>query len=165
VIDIGLFVNPTGTLADIQIKDVKEAAEHLGQRLHIANVSSPSDMDAAFVMLGQLQVGGVLVGTDPIFAINQHQLTTLMARYRIPAIYNIREYCEAGGLMSYGASLANTWSEAGVYVARILKGEKPADLPVQLPTKFELVVNLKTANALGIQIPRPLLARADEVIE
>jgi putative ABC transport system substrate-binding protein len=165
VTDIGLLVNPTGTLAKIQIKDMGEAVQRLGLRLHVANVSSQGEIDAAFAALNQLKVGALLVGTDPIFAAYRDQHIALTARYKIPAIYNIREYCEAGGLMSYGASLANTWSQAGIYVARILKGEKPADLPVVQPTKFELVINLKTAKAIGLTVPSSLLARADEVIE
>jgi putative tryptophan/tyrosine transport system substrate-binding protein len=165
VTDIGLLVNPSGTLAEIQIKDVREAVQSLGQRLHVENVSSQGELDSAFSAFSQFKVGAVLVGTDPIFAIYRDQLIALAARHKIPAIYNLREYCEAGGLMSYGASLANTWSQAAVYVTRILKGEKPADLPVMQPTKFELVINLKTAKALGLSIPPTLLALTDEVIE
>jgi ABC-type uncharacterized transport system substrate-binding protein len=165
VTDIGLLVNPTGTLAEIQINDVREAIQRMGQRLHLANVSSAGEIDAAFATMNQLKVGALLVGTDPIFALHRDQLAALTARYKIPAIYNVREYCEAGGLMSYGASIAKTWYQAGVYAARILKGEKPADLPVMQPTNFELVINLKTAKALGLTVPPALLARADEVIE
>ena len=165
VTDIGLFVNPTGTLAKIQIKDMSEAVQRLGLRLHVANVSSQGEIDAAFAALSHLKVGALLVGTDPIFATYRDQLIALTARYKIPAIYNLREYCEAGGLMSYGASLANTWSQASIYVTRILKGEKPADLPVVQPTKFDLVINLKTAKTLGLTVPPVLLTSADEVIE
>jgi putative ABC transport system substrate-binding protein len=165
VTDIDLFVNPTGTLAKIQTKDMDEAVQKLGLRLHVANVSSPGELDAAFATISQLKVGALLVGTDPIFANLRDQLIALTARYKIPAIYNLRGYCEAGGLMSYGASIVDTWSQAGLYVARILKGEKPADLPVVQPTKFELVINLKTAKALGLTMPPQIVARADEVIE
>ena len=165
VTDFGLLVNPAGTLAEIQIKDVREAIQRLGQRLHVANVSSGGEIDAAFATMSQLKVGALIVGTDPIFAFYRDQLAALTARYKIPAIYNVREYCEVGGLMSYGASIANTWYQAGVYIARILKGEKPADLPVMQPTNFELIINLKTAKALGLTVPPQLLARADEVIE
>jgi putative tryptophan/tyrosine transport system substrate-binding protein len=165
VTDIGLLVNPTGTLAEMQIKDAKEATQRLGQRLHVINASSGGEIDAAFATISQLNVGALFVGTDPIFASYRDQLAALTARYKIPAIYNIREYCEAGGLMSYGASLTNTWYQAGVYVTRILKGEKPADLPVMQPTNFELVINLKTAKALGLTVPPQLLTRADEIIE
>ena len=165
ITDIGLLVNPTGTLADVQIKDMKEAVEGLSRRLQVANVSSESEIDAAFAALSQSKVGALVIGTDPIFALYRGQIIALAARYKIPAIYNIREYCEVGGLMSYGASLTDTWRQAAIYVSRVLKGEKPANLPVLLPTKFELVINLKTAKALGITVPDTLLARADEVIE
>jgi putative ABC transport system substrate-binding protein len=160
--DIGLLVNPTGTLAEIQIKELKEAAEQLGQRVHVLNVSNQGEIDAAFAIM---KVDALLSGADPIFAVHRAQIVALAARYKIPAIYTIREYCEIGGLMSYGASLSNSWSQAGLYVTRILKGEKPADLPVMQPSKFELVINLKTAKALGLTISPSLIARADEVIE
>jgi ABC-type uncharacterized transport system substrate-binding protein len=160
--DIGLLVNPTGTMAEIQIKELKEAAEKLGQRVHVLNVSNQGEIDAAFATM---KVDTLLSGADPIFAVHRAQIVALAARYKIPAIYTIREYCEIGGLMSYGASLSNSWSQAGVYVTRILKGEKSADLPVMQPSKFELVINLKTAKALGLTISPSLIARADEVIE
>jgi putative ABC transport system substrate-binding protein len=163
--DIGLLVNPAGTLAEVQIRDVKEAIEGAVLRLHVANVSSESEIDAAFAALSQSKLGALVIGTDPIFATYRGQIIALAARYEIPAIYNIREYCEVGGLMSYGASLTDTWRHAAIYVSRILKGEKPADLPVLQPTKFELVINLKTAKALRLTVPAGLLARADEVIE
>jgi putative ABC transport system substrate-binding protein len=165
ITDIGLLVNPTGTLADAQINDMKEAVEGLSRRLQVANVSSESEIDTAFAALSQSKVGALVIGTDPIFALYRGQIIALAARYKIPAIYNIREYCEVGGLMSYGASLTDTWRQAAIYVSRVLKGEKPANLPVLQPTKFEWVINLKTAKALGISLPPPLLARADEVIE
>jgi putative tryptophan/tyrosine transport system substrate-binding protein len=165
ITDIGLLVNPTGTLADVQIKDMKEAVEGLSRRLQVANVSSESEIDAAFAALSQSKVGALVIGTDPIFALYRGQIIALAARYKIPAIYNIREYCEVGGLMSCGASLTDTWRQAAIYVSRVLKGEKPANLPVLQPTKFELVINLKTAKALGITVPPTLLATADEVIE
>ena len=165
VTDFGLLVNPTGTLAQIQIKDVREAIQVLGQRLHVANVSSGGEIEGAFTAMSKLKVGALLVGTDPIFPLYRDQLIALAARYKIPTIYNNGEYCKVGGLISYGASIYNTWSQAGGYVARILKGDKPADLPVMQPTKFELAINLKTAKALGLTVPPTLLARADEVIE
>jgi hypothetical protein len=157
-------VNPTGTLADVQIKDMKEAVEGLSKRLQVANVSSESEIDAAFAALRQSKVGALVIGTDPIFTLYRGQIIALAARYKISAIYNIREYCEVGGLMSYGASLTDTLRQAAIYVSRVLKGEKPANLPVLQPTKFELVINLKTAKALGITVPDTLLTRADEVI-
>ena len=165
VTDIGLLVNPAGTLAETQVKDMKEAVQRLGQRLHIANVSSQGEIDAAFAAISQLKVGALVVGTDPIFATSRGQLIALAARYKIPAIYNLREYSEAGGLMSYGGSITDAWRQASVYVSCILNGEKPADLPVIQPTKFELTINLKTAKALGLTVPPQLLARADQVIE
>jgi putative ABC transport system substrate-binding protein len=163
--DIGLLINPAGTLAETQIKDMKAAVQGFGQRLHVANVSSQSEFDAAFRAMAQLKVGALVVGTDPIFAGTRGQLIALAARYKIPTIYSIREYAKAGGLISYGASLTDAWRQAAVYVSRILKGQKPADLPVLQPTKFELVINLKTAKAIGLTMPPKLLARADEVIE
>ena len=165
VVDIGLLVNPSGTLAEIQIKDAREAIQRAGQRLHVANVSSQAEMDAAFVAISNLKVGALIIGTDPIFAAYRGQLTALAARYKIPTVYSVREYCEAGGLISYGASVTDAWRQAAIYVSRILRGEKPTDLPVIQPTNFELVINLKTAKALGLTIPPQLLTRADEVIE
>jgi putative tryptophan/tyrosine transport system substrate-binding protein len=165
VTDIALLVNPTGTLAETQIKDTKEAVQKLGQRFHVANVSSQGEIDAAFAAISQSKVGALVVGTDPIFATSRGQLIALAARYRIPTIYNLLEYSEAGGLMSYGGSFTDACRQAAVYVSRILKGEKPADLPVIQPTKFELIINLKTAKALGLTVSPQLLARADELID
>jgi putative ABC transport system substrate-binding protein len=165
VTDVGLLVNPKGTLAEIQIKDAGDATHILGQRLHVVNVGSESEIDAAFATISQMKVGALLVGTDPIFGLHRDQLVALTARYKIPAIYGLRDYPAVGGLMSYGGSRADTWQQAGAYVGRILKGEKPADLPVVQPTKFELVINLKTAKALGLAVPSGLLVAADEVIE
>jgi len=163
--DIGLLINPTGTLAEDQIRDMSEAVQRMGERLHVENVTGPNDIDAAFAALSRSTVGALVIGTDPIFAVVRPQLATLTPRYRIPAIHNGREYCEASGLMSYGASLPDSWRQASIYVARILRGEKPTNLPVMLPTKFELAINLKTAKALGLTVPPSLLATADEVIE
>jgi putative ABC transport system substrate-binding protein len=165
VTDIGLLVNPKGTLAEIQIKEVEEATHIFGLRLHVANVSSEGEIDAAFAAFSQMKIGALIVGTDPVFGRRRDQLVTLTARYKIPTIYGLRDYPAVGGLMSYGSSRADTSKQAGVYVARILNGKKPADLPVMQPTKFELVINLKTAKALGLEVPSTLLARADEVIE
>jgi putative tryptophan/tyrosine transport system substrate-binding protein len=165
VTDIGLLVNPASTMAELQIKDVAEVARRSGLRLHVANISSETEVDTAFADFAQSKVGALVVGTDPIFAFVQRQLTAMAARYRIPTIYNIREYCEVGGLMSYGASFTDALRQGGTYVARIIKGEKPSDLPVLQPTKFELVINLKAAKAMGLTVPAQLLARADEVIE
>jgi putative ABC transport system substrate-binding protein len=162
-IDIGLLVNPTGALAKMEIKEMSEATQKLGQHLHIANVSNEDEINTAMAAMSQQNVGALVIGTNPIFGIYRDQLVALMARYKIPAIHNGREYCEAGGLMSYGASLTEAFRQASIYVARILKGD--TNLPVMLPTKFELVINLKTAKTLGISIPQSLLTSADEVIE
>ena len=160
--DVGLLVNPTGTIAEVQVREAKEAAQKLGQRIHIANAGSQDEIDAAFAAM---KVGALVVGLDPIFATRRTQIISLAARNRIPAVYGVREYCDQGGLASYGASLSGSWSQAALYVTRILKDEKPGDLPVMQPAKFELVINLKTAKALNLSIARSLIARADDVIE
>ncbi|HET8543227.1 MAG TPA: ABC transporter substrate-binding protein, partial [Pseudolabrys sp.] len=161
-VDVGLLVNPTGTLAEVQVKEAKEAAQKLGQRIHVANAGSQGEIDAAFAAM---KVGALVVGLDPIFATLRTQIISLAARNRIPTVYGVREYCDLGGLASYGASVSGSWSQAALYVTRILKGEKPGDLPVMQPAKFELVINLKTAKALNLSIARSLIARADDVIE
>ena len=165
VTDVALLVNPNNAQAEIQIKDAGAAAHILGQRLHVVNASSEGEFDAAFAAIRQLKAGALLVGADSGFTLHRDQLAALAARYKIPAMYPNRDYPVAGGLMSYGASMTDTWRQAGVYAGRILKGSKPADLPIAQPTKFELVINLKTAKALGINVPPTLLTRADEVIE
>jgi putative tryptophan/tyrosine transport system substrate-binding protein len=166
VSDVGLLVNPKGTLADVQIKEATVAARALGLSLHVVNAISESEFDEAFATMGRLKVGAYLASTDPLFGFNGRGLhITKALPYGIPAICNGRVDAVAGGLVSYGADLPDTWRQAGVYVGRILKGEKPSDLPVVQPTKFELVINLKTAKQLGIEIPPTLLNRADEVIE
>jgi putative tryptophan/tyrosine transport system substrate-binding protein len=162
---IGVLVNPNSPLAQIQLSDLQAAARISGQRIYVANAGSELEFEAAFAALVQQSVGALLVSTDPLFGSARDRLVALAAREKIPAIYALREYAAAGGLMSYGASQADSYRQAGIYTARILKGEKPADLPVMQPTKFELVVNLKTAKALGLTISESFLLRADEVIE
>lgn len=166
VSNVALLVNPKGTLAEFQIGEAKAAAQALGLALHIINANSESEFDEAFATMSRLKVGAFLPSTDPLFGLNGRGLHIAMAyRYGIPAISNGREDAVAGSLLSYGPNKSDTWRQAGVYVGRILKGEEPSSLPIVQPTKFELVINLKAAKQLGIDVPPTLLARADEVIE
>jgi putative ABC transport system substrate-binding protein len=162
---IALLVNPNNTNAEPMIRDVQEAARAKGVQLAILKAGSESEIDAAFAALVQLHTGALVIGADALFFSGRDQLVALASGHSVPAIYDAREYADAGGLISYGASLTGTYRQAGIYAGRTLKGEKPADLPVQQPTTFELVVNLKTAHSLGLTIPPSILARADEVIE
>ena len=159
------LVNPSSPAIEVYLKGVAEAAKALGIEIHVLKASAESEIDEAFVSLASLRVGGVLVPNEPFLDSQRERITMLAARYGVPALYNLRECVIAGGLASYGASLPELYRRSAVYAGRILKGEKPADLPVQLPTKFEFLINLKAAKALGITIPPLLLARADEVIE
>jgi putative tryptophan/tyrosine transport system substrate-binding protein len=162
---IAVLLNPKGADVDLQKRDIDEAARAVGQAIHVLNASSERDIHAAFETLSALKAGGLLVAANPFFNSRREQIVTLSVHYRVPAIYEVREYAVAGGLMSYGTSLPDAYRQVGVYAARILNGEKPADLPVMQATKFEFVINLKTAKALSIDVPPMLLARADEVIE
>jgi putative ABC transport system substrate-binding protein len=164
--DVALLVNPKGTLAERQVRDATEAANMLGQHLHVLNTSSVSDIDTAFATMGQLKVGAFIVSTDPFFGfIGRDRILTQARSYKMPGIYNGRTELGISGLISYGPKLADTWQQAGLYAGHILKGEKPSDLPVMQPTRFEMVINLKTAKELELTIPTTLLGLADEVIE
>jgi putative tryptophan/tyrosine transport system substrate-binding protein len=162
---IGLLVNPNSFDNEADRKEVQAAAASSGQPLVVVEVKNASDIDAAFATLVQRCVGAVMTGAGAFFFSNRKQIVALATRYRLPSSFDVRVGVEAGGLMSYGPSIAGAYHEAGIYVARILKGERPADLPVVQSTKFEFVINLKTAEALGITMPPNLLALADDVIE
>ena len=162
---VGVLVNPTYPVSAAQLKEVQEAAANINVRLIVANASADRDFESAFALLVQQGAGALLVAADPFFYSRRDQIVGLAARYAIPAIYEWREYAFAGGLMSYGTSVTDAYRLAGVYTGRVLKGEKPAELPVMQTTKFDFVINLKTAKALGLDVPIGMSAGADEVIE
>jgi putative tryptophan/tyrosine transport system substrate-binding protein len=162
---IGILINPTNPAAESRWQDLQVAARTLERNIHIVNASRESDLETAFATLIQQRADALLVSTDSFFTSQRDRLVALAGRHALPAIYPWREFVEAGGLASYGPSINEVYRQVGIYTARILKGEKPADLPFLRPTKFELVINLKTATALGLTIPQLILGRADEVIE
>jgi putative ABC transport system substrate-binding protein len=163
---VALLVNPANPVAATVSKDLQAVADTLGVRLHVLHASTEADFEAAFATAVQLRAAAlVITAADPVFGSYAAQLGALALRHRVPAIYQYREFAAAGGLMSYGGYTTDTYRLGGVYTGRILKGEKPADLPVVQSTKVELIINLKTAKALGITVPLPLSGRADEIIE
>jgi putative tryptophan/tyrosine transport system substrate-binding protein len=162
---VGVLLNPSFPPAERQLQDIEEAARSVDQRIVIAKAGTDAELDAAFATLIKASVGGLLVGADPYFDTRREQIVAFAQQQRLPAIYQFREFAVAGGLLSYGIDVVDAYRQYGVYTARILKGARPADLPVLQPTKFELVINLKTARALGVKISDNLLSLADEVIE
>ena len=163
---IALLINPASpALSEPTTKDAQAAARTLGVNIHVLHAKTALDFERVFATVVQLQAGGLVIGADTIFTGRAQELAALALRHRVPAIYQYPEFTEAGGLMSYGGSIRDTFHQVGVYVGRILKGEKPADLPVAQLTKVDLVINVKTAKAFGLTVPPALLARADEVIE
>ena len=162
---IGILINPNSPDAVLEAADVQAAVQAIGEHISVLEATNSEEIDKAFATLGQLKLDGLLVNPDPVFLPRRSQIVALAARYAVPAIYYAREYVAAGGLMSYGGSFLWVYRQCGIYVARILKGEKPADLPVMQPTKFELVINARTVKALGLSVPNTLLATADEIIE
>jgi putative ABC transport system substrate-binding protein len=162
---IGLMVNPNNANAEDVTREVGAAASTIGVEIEVVRASDSRGIESAFAALARNKVDALVVGADPFFYNRRLQIATLATRHTIPAVYNVREYAEVGGLMSYGTSLTEGWRQVAIYTSRILRGEKPADLPVVRSTKFELVINLPTARAIGLEISPTLLARADEVIE
>jgi putative ABC transport system substrate-binding protein len=162
---IALLVNPTHPAAESITRGAQEAASAIGLQLRVLHASTEGEFDTAFATLAEHKAGGIVISNEGLFNSRNEQLAALAARYKVPAIHVGREFASSGGLMSYGASVADSWRLAAAYASRILKGEKPADLPVVQSTKVELIINLKSAKTLGINVPLPLLGRADEVIE
>jgi ABC-type uncharacterized transport system substrate-binding protein len=162
---VGVLINPSNANAGSESREVRDAAPLLGLQLHVRDVSGDSDIDAAFEGLVHARAGAVMVAADPFLASRRDQLVALAARHGLPAMYEWPESVEGGGLMSYGTSIVDAFRQVGVYVGKILSGEKPSDLPVMRPVTFVLAINLKTAKSLGIEVPATLLARADQLIE
>jgi putative ABC transport system substrate-binding protein len=162
---IGFLFNPTNPNSEPEIKDVEVAARSIGQKIVLMKASSEPEIEAAFASFDLERIGALILAGDVFFYSRREQFAALAARHAVPTIYELRDFAVAGGLMSYGTSLADAHRLCGIYAGRILKGERPSDLPVQQPTKFELVINLKTAKALGIAVPETLLATADEAIQ
>jgi putative ABC transport system substrate-binding protein len=162
---VALLVNPNNPQTEPETKGVRDAARSLGLQLHVLDASTEGEIDAAFEKLIELRAGGLLVGADAFLLSRPDQIVALAARHAVPAIYGVREFATAGGLMSYGTDLADSYRQLGIYAGKILKGAKPADLPVQRVARVEFVINLKTAKTLGLTFPITLLGRADEVIE
>jgi putative ABC transport system substrate-binding protein len=165
VASVALLINPANVTTEIVSRDLLAAARTLKLQLHVLHASTDRDLETAFRTLVDLQAGGLVIAPDVFFGSRHEQLAALALRNAVPTIYQFREFAAAGGLMSYGGSIADSYRQAGTYTGRILKGEKPADLPVVQSTKVELIINLKTATALGLTVPLPLLGRADEIIE
>jgi putative ABC transport system substrate-binding protein len=163
--DIAVLFNPTRSNAEAELRDLHGAAHLLGIKLHVLEARTDNEFETVFANVVQLRAGGLVISGDPFFNSRSEQLAALAMRHGVPAVYQFHEFAAAGGLISYGSSITDTHRLAGVYTGRVLRGEKPADLPVQQSTKVELIINLKTAKALGVTVPPPLLARADEVIE
>jgi putative ABC transport system substrate-binding protein len=162
---VGLLINPTNPLSESVAAEVRTAANSLRLKLQVVQAHTDAEINTVFESLSELKVGALVIGTDPFFTSRAEKLAVLSLRMKVPSIYQYRTFTEAGGIMSYGGSISDSYYHAGLYAGRILKGEKPADLPVQLTTKLELFLNLKSAEALGIKPPLSLLGRADEVIE
>jgi putative tryptophan/tyrosine transport system substrate-binding protein len=165
VVAIAYLMNPNNPNGEVEMRAAQAAAQSLGLQMHVLSASNEGELEVAFATMAQHRAGALLVASDLFFLGRRDQLVSLAARHQIPAIYYLREFAEAGGLMSYGNRLSDMYHQVGIYVGRILKGEKPGDLPVQQATKFELVINLKTAKVLGLAVPNSIQLLADEVIE